>query len=238
MTELQSLLFAVCREPADDTPRLVVADWYEEHGDDLYARFIREQIAAAREPACRPACASDDCAACARSRWIDRTNHSPVAIAWRCLPPGMVSACLVARGFAWRGLPPGMVSAGSVARGFAFSWGGTIEQYLAHRAAIFARYPITGVWLSERHPTQTPAGERWYREGPTQLAQCAALPADLFDALEHGELRTEAGEVCRLYPYPYPSLAVESARNDLHAAAVTVARRALGLPPLRPGNFA
>jgi len=220
VSELESLYWAVCMYPDDDTPRLVAADWLDEHGDGLYARFIREQIAAARGPWCERFCPEDgSCASCDRRRWINRTNGSAVALAWRALPSGMVSA-------------------GSVARGFAFSWGGTIEQYLAHRAAIFARYPITGVWLSERHPTQTPAGERWYREGPTQLAQCAALPADLFDALEHGELRTEAGEVCRLYPYPYPSLAVESARNDLHAAAVTVARRALGLPPLRPGSFA
>lgn len=227
MTELQSLLFAVCREPADDTPRLVVADWYEEHGDDLYARFIREQIAAAREPACRPACASDDCAACARSRWIDRTNHSPVAIAWR-------------------GLPPGMVSAGSVARGFAFSWASTVEQYLAHRDVLFARYPVTSVRLSARHPLvrlTSSHSARWVRESDAYglgLGQ-HVVPADVFDALTGGLLTVEtdtAGQTVGAYR-DYVGGANRNlldARNDLHAAAVAVAvaRARVGLPPVRP----
>jgi len=41
------LLQAVRESPADDTPRLIMADWYEEHGDPRGA-FIRAQIEMAR----------------------------------------------------------------------------------------------------------------------------------------------------------------------------------------------
>lgn len=42
------LLRAVCESPDDDTPRLVFADWLDEHGDPERAEFIRVQIALAR----------------------------------------------------------------------------------------------------------------------------------------------------------------------------------------------
>ena len=36
---------AVAADPGDDTCRLAFADWLDEHGDELFARFIRRQIA-------------------------------------------------------------------------------------------------------------------------------------------------------------------------------------------------
>jgi uncharacterized protein (TIGR02996 family) len=47
--EAELLLDAICDRPDDDTPRLVFADWLQEHGQENYARFIRLQCAAARE---------------------------------------------------------------------------------------------------------------------------------------------------------------------------------------------
>jgi uncharacterized protein (TIGR02996 family) len=44
-----ALLKAVCRAPADDLPRLVYADWLEEHGREERAEFIRLQIEAERD---------------------------------------------------------------------------------------------------------------------------------------------------------------------------------------------
>jgi len=44
MTEREALLRAVCENPDDDTPRLVFADWLEEHGEEARAEFIRVQI--------------------------------------------------------------------------------------------------------------------------------------------------------------------------------------------------
>ena len=39
-----ALLAAVCAAPEDDAPRLVMADWFDEHGDPERAEFIRVQI--------------------------------------------------------------------------------------------------------------------------------------------------------------------------------------------------
>ncbi len=44
MNERDALLKAVCEYPDDDTPRLVFADWLQEHGEDDRAEFIRVQI--------------------------------------------------------------------------------------------------------------------------------------------------------------------------------------------------
>jgi uncharacterized protein (TIGR02996 family) len=46
--EADALLDAIFAEPDDDTPRLVYADWLEEHDQANYAAFIRLQCAAAR----------------------------------------------------------------------------------------------------------------------------------------------------------------------------------------------
>lgn len=48
--EADALLDAIFDAPDDDTPRLVYADWLQEHGQEAYAQFIRLQCAAAREP--------------------------------------------------------------------------------------------------------------------------------------------------------------------------------------------
>jgi len=48
MNERESLLLAVCDNPDDDTPRLVFADWLQEHGEEERAEFIRVQIELAR----------------------------------------------------------------------------------------------------------------------------------------------------------------------------------------------
>jgi uncharacterized protein (TIGR02996 family) len=45
-----ALLHTVIEASDDDAPRLVYADWLEEHGDPTQARFIRESLAAAALP--------------------------------------------------------------------------------------------------------------------------------------------------------------------------------------------
>ncbi len=47
--EADAFLDAIVDNPDDDTPRLVYADWLQEHGQENYAQFIRLQCAAARE---------------------------------------------------------------------------------------------------------------------------------------------------------------------------------------------
>jgi uncharacterized protein (TIGR02996 family) len=43
MTDRDALLRAIIESPADDAPRLVYADWLDEHGDPVRAEFIRLQ---------------------------------------------------------------------------------------------------------------------------------------------------------------------------------------------------
>jgi uncharacterized protein (TIGR02996 family) len=45
----EALLRAVLADPEDDAPRLIYADWLDEHGDCDRAEFIRLQIALARD---------------------------------------------------------------------------------------------------------------------------------------------------------------------------------------------
>jgi len=47
MSDLHALIRACKAEPEDDAPRLILADWLDEHGEEERATFIRRQI---REP--------------------------------------------------------------------------------------------------------------------------------------------------------------------------------------------
>jgi uncharacterized protein (TIGR02996 family) len=49
MSSRTSFIAAIAAAPDDDLPRLVFADWLDEHGDPARAEFIRLQVAAARE---------------------------------------------------------------------------------------------------------------------------------------------------------------------------------------------
>ncbi len=53
MSEASAFLKAILENPDDDAPRLVFADWLEEHGDGPRAEFIRAQVELAKPPAPR-----------------------------------------------------------------------------------------------------------------------------------------------------------------------------------------
>lgn len=53
MNERDALLRHVLAHPDDDAPRLVMADWFDEHGEADRAAFIRLQIAEENEPLLR-----------------------------------------------------------------------------------------------------------------------------------------------------------------------------------------
>lgn len=48
MGERAALFAAVLSDPADNTARLVLADWLDEHGEPLSARFLRAGVTASR----------------------------------------------------------------------------------------------------------------------------------------------------------------------------------------------
>lgn len=49
MSDRDALIAAILAQPDEDTPRLMFADWLDEHGDSPRAEFIRVQCALARE---------------------------------------------------------------------------------------------------------------------------------------------------------------------------------------------
>ena len=51
MSSDTGLLKDICANPDDDTPRLVYADWLDDHGDAEGAEFIRLQIRLSKMPA-------------------------------------------------------------------------------------------------------------------------------------------------------------------------------------------
>src|SRR6516164_9385292 len=50
VTQDEGLFRTILAQPADDAPRLVYADWLEEHGEPERAEFIRLQCERARLP--------------------------------------------------------------------------------------------------------------------------------------------------------------------------------------------
>lgn len=98
MSDHDALLRAICEHPDDDTPRLIFADWLEEHGDADRATFVRAQVELARTPAWEPF------AVLCRHRRTEWSDGEP----WKyTLPPldtpGVTwPAAPFRRGFGWR----------------------------------------------------------------------------------------------------------------------------------------
>ncbi|HEX4606671.1 MAG TPA: TIGR02996 domain-containing protein, partial [Urbifossiella sp.] len=100
MDDHAALLAAVCDRPDDDTPRLVFADWLDDHGHADRAAFVRAQVELARTPEWEPFAV-----ACRRQKpeWSDaggpfRGTLPPFpagwSVGWAELP--------FRRGFGWR----------------------------------------------------------------------------------------------------------------------------------------
>jgi uncharacterized protein (TIGR02996 family) len=86
--EGRAFLREVCDHPDDDAPRLVFADWLDDHGDHARAEFIRLQCTLAADEWKLQA------AERARELWYDHANQ------WLAEVPGWLrSRCEFARGF-------------------------------------------------------------------------------------------------------------------------------------------
>jgi len=107
MSDREALLRTIFENPDDDAPRLVYADWLEEHGDSQQAAFIRLQIDLARRPPETPD-AEDPRVKEVVSLWGVRKR-------WRYLSPQWTAGYLhgYRRGFAarWLGSPRELLNA-------------------------------------------------------------------------------------------------------------------------------
>ena len=107
--QYRAMLAAVCATPKDDLPRLVLADWLEEHGETERAEFIRVQCEMAKHPTClEPGHACDRCAELRRfERWWIETNRQSLQAEYKPFLVGLLrqdwddvdSGLLFARGF-------------------------------------------------------------------------------------------------------------------------------------------
>ena len=79
MTDEPALLAAIAARPDDDTPRLVYADWLDDHGDADRAEFIRLQCAQAQGGPDDPAAAerADELENHHRIRWLAGVPTGP-----------------------------------------------------------------------------------------------------------------------------------------------------------------
>lgn len=133
---------AILAEPAEDTHRLVYADWLQENGDEPRAEFIRAQLELARNPCGdlprtqqhAPSPTNGPCAGCVRVSAKRRELHDAFdldrQLKWFALPRGLM-------------IPPG-----GVRRGFVTEVACTAADWLAHADTLLAQHPIERVRLT------------------------------------------------------------------------------------------
>ncbi len=120
MTHPDAFLQATLDAPDDDTPRLVFADWLDDHGDAARAEFIRVQCALARLPE------DDD------RRWEWEAREQQLARE---------------RGKGWAGPLRRLLKRWAFRRGFVESVALRAADFLRHSDAIFRLAPVRHVRL-------------------------------------------------------------------------------------------
>lgn len=152
MTDNDALLAAILQAPEEDSPRLIYADYLDEHDEPERAEFIRLQIEYARSE-CKPPCRGDVHAAgglgmrchCFRKELRERADElldkpHPIqsnAFAW-CQP---IRNTVILIGRPW---PENM----RYRRGFV-EWIAMSSRYLDKLDAITAKQPIREVTLKD-----------------------------------------------------------------------------------------
>jgi uncharacterized protein (TIGR02996 family) len=216
-----ALLWDVLCEPWDDAPRLILADWLEEHGQPKRAEFIRLQVELAKYPD--------------QVEWL---CNMPVAQWAGTEEEGRLLRrldVLRRRGRELEGLPftseravfgdkaPTRYRGWCFARGFVESVSLPLADFMAHASALFRAAPLTDVQLSDVRPYRDERRCYYYFSLTTHLLSGSnLLPRALFDCM----------------PGPYLADRWYASEADalvhLSAACVSWGRTLAGLPPLPP----
>jgi uncharacterized protein (TIGR02996 family) len=205
MTDGAALLRAVLVDPADDAPRLVYADWLEEHGEPGHAAFIRGQVRLAQ-----PETRTDP--RLRRDAALEEAVLRQDAARYGSLPDNL----WVAGDWGWD-------------RGFVRTARLPAAALLAHAAALFAAHPVARVFLTDRWPLLDPGAWGWHLpfDSTPMSEDPTILPAELFGLLEG---MTNPGDPAGDEFAHYPD--GESALAALSGACVRFGRVKAGLPPL------
>ena len=150
MNERAGFLNAICREPWEDTHRLVFADWLEERGESERAMLIRWQIANGvafwRSPDA--------------PRWRNKAKRGTDMFPNQCWQ--------ALNAFLSEFLPGGF----RISRGFVSHIELPCESFTLDALALFAANPITSVVLSDRAAID---GTGWSRGTPVVRPRGGAL---------------------------------------------------------------
>lgn len=233
LTDLQFLLRAILIDPADDFPRIQLADALEEDGQTERAEFIRVQVELAEWKA------SELCVHNTRPHY--KYRHGKTCITFRqggncpCKGQALAERNRLMLNIAYHHwLPvyaPGMESS-RWHRGFISEAHLPLAAFMDHAAALFAAHPITAVTLTDREPNGCHfAGSwAWSTQTPKKYADdvviggSAALDLSLFDLLD-GHIGWLGGSI-KLYE------SRDAAINAVPRACVIHGRNLNGLLPL------
>lgn len=169
MTEGELLLRGVLLNPADDTARLVYADWLQENGDEERAEFVRVQCELARMPDCGH-----------KNPWPGAVSDCPRCTLFRR------QGVLLGRKDAipWRALGYGQAPRKAMSRGFISEVDCSLETFIHHVPALFAAHPIEKVTLTDRRPWQGSVGgyiwESDQRTGYNLVTRAYVIPEVLY----------------------------------------------------------
>ena len=149
--EWLALCRAVVKQPEDDLPRLMAADWLEEHGQPERAEYIRVQLELAKEPT-------------TTLRWRERAlwNQPAVGALWAMdLCPSLISVNLNAlSGFGLFGWNRQSVTDIKFHRGFPHTVMTSAMHWLDHGREMIPQYPVRIVRLTL---CERPMEADWWR---------------------------------------------------------------------------
>ena len=148
MNDEAALVATILSSPGDDAPRLVYADWLDEHGQPLWAELIRVQIGLARAPT--PALRTR-----LKELWSGRGGWVPPD-SFRLDETTVLKRSQVGS-VEWVDVEirePFL--AGTVERGFVSSVEGSLDTFRTNAEDLVTRLPITGVTVSDADPYSEP----------------------------------------------------------------------------------
>lgn len=152
-TEEAALLRAVLGRPDDDVPRLVLADWLDEHGQPERAEFVRFGCELARQDA------EDEAANRLGTNPLRGRERSLLLDHWKTWVPwadhGSSFEVILSGRWSFSGTP-----AVAFRRGFVAEIHLPVGQLLNHAADLFADHPITRVRPGGVRPFHAGSG-RW-----------------------------------------------------------------------------